>query len=243
MAWFQVMLFVFAVLLPLPPTEGKDPDFATLTTNQIQVQREIIAKHNELRRQVSPPGSNILKMEWNVQAAANAQKWANNCILEHSSTEDRKINIKCGENLYMSTDPTSWRTVIQSWYEENENFVFGVGAKPNSAVGHYTQLVWYSSFKVGCGVAYCPNQDTLKYFYVCHYCPMGNNVMKKSTPYHQGTPCASCPNNCDNGLCTNSCDFEDLLSNCESLKSSAGCKHELLKAKCEATCLCEDKIH
>uniref|UniRef100_A0ABK0LB53 Cysteine-rich secretory protein 2 n=1 Tax=Rattus norvegicus TaxID=10116 RepID=A0ABK0LB53_RAT len=93
MAWFQVMLFVFAVLLPLPPTEGKDPDFATLTTNQIQVQREIIAKHNELRRQVSPPGSNILKMEWNVQAAANAQKWANNCILEHSSTEDRKISM------------------------------------------------------------------------------------------------------------------------------------------------------
>ncbi|XP_032755367.1 cysteine-rich secretory protein 2 [Rattus rattus] len=243
MAWFQVMLFVFAVLLPLQPTEGKDPDFATLTTNQVQVQREIIAKHNELRRQVSPPGSNILKMEWNKEAAANAQKWANNCIIEHSSTEDRKINIKCGENLYMSTDPTPWSTVIQSWYEENENFVFGVGAKPNSAVGHYTQLVWYSSFKVGCGVAYCPNQDTLKYFYVCHYCPMGNNVMKKSTPYQQGTPCASCPNNCDNGLCTNSCDFEDLLSNCESLKSSAGCTHELLKAKCEATCLCEDKIH
>lgn len=44
-------------------------------------------------------------------------------------------------------------------------------------------------------------------------------------------------------ISANSCDFEDLLSNCESLKSSAGCKHELLKAKCEATCLCEDKIH
>nr|2A05_A Chain A, Cysteine-rich secretory protein-2 [Mus musculus] len=55
--------------------------------------------------------------------------------------------------------------------------------------------------------------------------------------------CASCPNNCENGLCTNSCDFEDLLSNCESLKTSAGCKHELLKTKCQATCLCEDKIH
>jgi hypothetical protein len=40
----------------------------------------------------------------------------------------------------MSTDPTLWSTVIQSWYNENEDFVYGVGAKPNSAVGHYTQV-------------------------------------------------------------------------------------------------------
>ncbi|GAB1301063.1 Cysteine-rich secretory protein 2 [Apodemus speciosus] len=212
MAWIQMMLFVFALLLLQSPlTEGKDPDFASLLTNQLQVQREIVNKHNELRRAVNPTGSNILKMEWSIQATANAQKWANKCTLEHSSKEDRKINIKCGENLYMSSDPTLWTTVIQSWYEESEDFVYGVGAKPNAAVGHYTQ--W------------------------------GNNVMKKGTPYQQGAPCASCPNNCENGLCTNSCDYEDLLSNCESLKSSAGCKHELLKAKCEATCLCEDKIH
>lgn len=40
----------------------------------------------------------------------------------------------------MSSDPTSWQTVIQSWYDESEDFVYGVGAKPNSAVGHYTQV-------------------------------------------------------------------------------------------------------
>ena len=40
----------------------------------------------------------------------------------------------------MSSDPTAWHTVIQSWYEESEDFVYGVGAKPNSAVGHYTQV-------------------------------------------------------------------------------------------------------
>lgn len=49
-------------------------------------------------------------------------------------------DIKCGENLYMSSDPTLWSTVIQSWYEESEDFVYGVGAKPNAAVGHYTQV-------------------------------------------------------------------------------------------------------
>ncbi|XP_027243187.1 cysteine-rich secretory protein 2 isoform X2 [Cricetulus griseus] len=243
MGWFQVMLLLFALLLQSMPSEGKDPAFTALLTNQPQVQLEIVGKHNELRRAVNPTASNMLRMEWNVEVAGNAQKWANKCTLEHSNAEDRKIKTRCGENLYMSSDPTPWTTAIQSWYDESENFTYGVGAKPNTAVGHFTQVVWYSTYKVGCGIAFCPNQDTLKYFYVCQYCPAGNNVLKKSTPYQQGLPCASCPNNCDKGLCTNSCEFEDNLSNCESLKSSAGCEHELLKEKCQATCLCEGKIY
>ncbi|KAL1771887.1 Cysteine-rich secretory 2 [Sigmodon hispidus] len=204
MAWFQGMLFLFTLLLHSLPTEGKDPAFAALLTNQSPIQREIVNKHNELRRSVNPSASNMLKMEWSIEATGNAQRWANKCILEHSNSQDRKINTRCGENLYMSSDPTSWSKVIQNWYDENEHFTYGVGAKPNAAVGHYTQVVWYSSYKIGCGVAFCPGQDILKYFYVCQYCPAGNNVMKKGTPYEQGDACASCPNNCDNGLCTTS---------------------------------------
>lgn len=40
----------------------------------------------------------------------------------------------------MSSDPTSWSAVIQNWYDESEFFTYGVGAKPNAAVGHYTQV-------------------------------------------------------------------------------------------------------
>jgi hypothetical protein len=40
----------------------QDPDFTSLLTNQLQVQREIVNKHNELRRSVNPTGSDILKM-------------------------------------------------------------------------------------------------------------------------------------------------------------------------------------
>nr|XP_004649501.2 cysteine-rich secretory protein 2-like [Jaculus jaculus] len=244
MASFPVVLFLL-MLLPLSlPIEGKDPPFSDLLTSQAAVQKEIVNKHNELRRAVSPSASNMLRMEWNADAANNAQKWANKCTLEHSNSEDRKTSTKCGENLFMSSDPTSWSIAIQHWYDEREYFNYGVGPKdPNSAVGHYTQLVWYSSYQVGCGVAFCPNQENLKYFYVCQYCPAGNNVLKKSTPYRQGAPCADCAGNCDKGLCTNSCEFEDLLSNCESLKNTAGCEHELLKEKCKATCLCDGKIY
>ncbi|XP_032319119.1 LOW QUALITY PROTEIN: cysteine-rich secretory protein 2 [Camelus ferus] len=244
MALLPLVLFLAAVLLPSFPTEGKDPSFTALLTTQTEVQREIVNKHNELRKSVSPPARNMLKMEWSRDATANAQKWANKCTLEHSNPDDRKTSTKCGENLYMSSDPVAWSDAIQSWYEERHNFVYGAGQKsPSAVVGHYTQLVWYSSYLVGCGIAYCPNQESLKYYYVCQYCPAGNNVNKKNTPYQQGTPCASCPGNCDNGLCTNTCEYEDLLSNCDSLKKTAGCEHELLKEKCKATCRCEGKIY
>ncbi|XP_057349935.1 cysteine-rich secretory protein 2-like isoform X2 [Manis pentadactyla] len=224
--------------------DEKDPAFTALLTTQTQVQREIVNKHNELRKSVSPPASNMLKMEWSRETTANAQRWANKCTLHHSNPEERKTSTKCGENLYMSSYPTAWPDAIQSWYDEGNNFIYGVGpTSPSEVVGHYTQVVWYSSYRVGCGIAYCPNQDRLKYYYVCQYCPAGNDVAKIHTPYQQGAPCTSCPGNCDNGLCTNSCEYEDLFSNCGFLKTTAGCKSELLKKKCKATCLCENKIY
>ncbi|XP_036270836.1 cysteine-rich secretory protein 2 [Pipistrellus kuhlii] len=243
MALLSVVVFLAAVLLPPLPAESKDPAFSALLTTQTHIQKDIVNKHNALRKSVSPPASNMLQMEWNREAMINAQKWANKCTLEHSKPEERQTSTKCGENLYMSSDPTEWSNALQNWFDESDDFVYGSGPKSSSVVvGHYTQLVWYSSYRVGCGIAYCPNQENLKYYYVCHYCPAGNNVSKKNTPYQQGTPCASCPTSCNNGLCTNSCEYEDLLSNCDSLKTTAGCEHELLKEKCKATCLCQDKV-
>ncbi|KAF3831621.1 hypothetical protein GH733_000433 [Mirounga leonina] len=203
-----------------------DPSFTALLTTQNQVQKEIVNKHNELRRSVSPPASNMLQMEWNREAAANAQKWANKCTLKHSVPEDRKTN------------------AIQNWYEESHNFVYGVGPKSSGAVvGHYTQVVWYSSYHVGCGIAYCPNQESLKYYYVCQYCPAGNLLSKIHTPYLKGEPCASCLHHCDNGLCTNTCEYEDAYSNCNALKKSYTCSHDFVKTNCKASCECEDKIY
>ncbi|XP_049621390.1 cysteine-rich secretory protein 2 [Suncus etruscus] len=244
MALFPAIVFLTTVLLQSLLAGAKDPSFSSLLTTQTHIQNEIISKHNEFRKSVSPPASNMLRMEWSREVTMNAQKWANKCTLEHSTPEERKTNRKCGENLYMASNPTVWSEAIQNWRDECENFEYGVGPKrPGAVVGHYTQLVWYSSYLVGCGVAYCPNQKDLKYFYVCQYCPSGNNVSKKNTPYLTGTPCASCPNHCEDGLCTNSCEYEDLLNNCDSLKTTAGCEHELLKEKCKATCLCENKIY
>nr|XP_021521120.1 cysteine-rich secretory protein 3 isoform X2 [Aotus nancymaae] len=245
MTLFPLLLFLVAGLLPSFPANGsEDSAFTTLSTTQTQVQREIVNKHNELRKAVSPPARNMLKMKWNKEAAANAQKWANMCNYRHSNPSDRKTSLKCGENLYCRVAPNSWSQVIQSWFDERDDFEFGVGPKtPDAVVGHYTQVVWYSSYLVGCGNASCPNQKVLKYYYVCHYCPAGNWANRLYVPYEQGSPCASCPDDCDDGLCTNVCKYEDLYSNCASLKATFTCKHQLVRDSCKASCNCTNSIY
>ncbi|XP_004673614.1 PREDICTED: cysteine-rich secretory protein 3 [Condylura cristata] len=245
MALFQVLLLLTTVLLQFIPANGQDAEFYDLSTSRADVQRDIVNEHNEKRRTVSPPASNMLKMSWSSEAAENAQNWANKCLQTHSVEKDREISTShCGENLFMSSYPRSWSEAIQSWYNEVHDFVYDKGPRyPNAAIGHYTQIAWYSSYLVGCGVAYCPNHPTLKYYYVCQYCPSGNIRSRINTPYQQGTPCASCPNDCDNGLCTNSCQYVDEYSNCKELVSMVGCNHQATKGSCKATCLCQNKIY
>ncbi|XP_033619234.1 cysteine-rich secretory protein 3 isoform X2 [Fukomys damarensis] len=204
MALFPViLLLVTALLLPSFPVKGDEKQvFAALSTTIPRVQREIVNKHNELRRAVSPSASDMLKMEWSSAAARKAQVWADQCKYRHSRNEDRKLDVSCGENLFMSSAPYSWSSAIQLWYDEEENFIFNVGPKtPSAVIGHYTQVVWYSSSRVGCGIAHCPRNPVLKYYMVCQYCPAGNYVARRYAPYKQGAPCASCPGHCEDGLC------------------------------------------
>lgn len=50
----------------------------------------------------------------------------------------------CGENLLMSFNPLSWPQVLQIWYNEERNFVYGSGGKTKWDVfGHYTQVDFF----------------------------------------------------------------------------------------------------
>ncbi|XP_044531276.1 cysteine-rich secretory protein 3-like [Gracilinanus agilis] len=238
MILFHVLLCLTTLLLSSCATQN--PTFESLSTKNNNIQEEIVNKHNDLRANVKPAANNMLKMKWSPEAQESAQAWANKCTLQHSTIKDRTIGNPCGENLFMSTVPMKWSKAIQDWYDEVSNFEYGKGAiDPTKPIGHYTQVVWFSSYKVGCGIAYCPNA-AFPYFYVCQYCPSGNY---KTNPYEKGPSCDKCPNSCSNKLCTNPCQYTDNISNCEDLKKQVSCQHEILKNKCKATCHCANKIH
>lgn len=61
---------------------------------------------------------------------------------------------------------------VQAWYDEIKDYPSSYGERaPDSATGvtgHFTQVVWKASTKVGCGVA-C-SADNAAYV-VCNYTP------------------------------------------------------------------------
>ena len=61
---------------------------------------------------------------------------------------------------------------LKSWFLEKNVFQYGASNNSLFEVGHYTQMVWYSTHKVGCGWTHCKHATPVPYYnYVCNYCP------------------------------------------------------------------------
>ncbi|XP_078502861.1 cysteine-rich secretory protein 3-like isoform X2 [Lissotriton helveticus] len=196
----------------------------------------IVEKHNELRRAVKPCPGNMLRMEWSAEAAKNAELWAKNCNFCHSEEDKRTIPAwSCGENLFMASYCANWTEAIQEWFDEEQNYTYGIGpAHEHAMIGHFTQVVWARSFQIGCAVARCKTF----YLYVCDYCPAGNEADQIKKPYESAKPCEKCPKHCDKGLCTNPCPYLDKIGNCKKFKRL--CKRkQAFRDQCEETCLCQ----
>jgi pathogenesis-related protein 1 len=132
--------------------------------------------HNEFRRPIK-----VSNLEWDFTLSQYAQEWAehlkktNSCKMEH-----RKQN-KFGENLAWSKGKRlNSKQVVQMWYDEIEFYDYNSNkCQPNKVCGHYTQVVWNTSKKVGCGFAVCNDEEV----WVCNYDPPGNVNIHKNRPY------------------------------------------------------------
>ncbi|CAN4121650.1 unnamed protein product [Withania somnifera] len=139
----------------------------------IKQQQEYLEAHNNLRRSVGMP-----PLQWDVKLAAHAYNWANqrkaDCNYKLHSTSPY------GENIFWQQYPdTTPAGVVQKWFDEKRYFddVKNVcrcpPEKPNCQCGHYLNIVWKTTTKVGCsGKIYCDDQKGV--YYVCSYDPIGN---------------------------------------------------------------------
>ncbi len=96
--------------------------------------------------------------------------------LEHSHIKNDKGE-PIGENLYTCTASGSACYDEEStepadlWYDEVKMYDFKK-MDYQEGTGHFTQMVWKGSEKMGCGVA--KRNDGRTYKVVCHYFPAGN---------------------------------------------------------------------
>ncbi|XP_032155253.1 cysteine-rich secretory protein 1 isoform X2 [Sapajus apella] len=170
-----LFLVAAACLLPMLTMKKKSAreQFTKLLTELANVQEEIVTVHNSLRRGVVPPASNMLKMNWSEEAAQNARMVSRYCDMTESNPLERRLpNTFCGENMHMTSYPVSWSTVIGVWHSESKYFKHGqwTSADDGITTDHYTQIVWASSYLIGCAVASCRQKGSPQYLYVCHYC-------------------------------------------------------------------------
>nr|XP_025039645.1 glioma pathogenesis-related protein 1-like [Pelodiscus sinensis] len=173
--------------------------------------QDCVNAHNNFRSQVNPPASNMLHMTWDSALAKTAKAWAKRCIFDHNVY--LKIPGKVhpdftpvGENIWTgSLSLFSVNAALKSWYDEVTNYNFET-RNCIGKCGHYTQVVWATSYKVGCAVHLCPSVTGFKGLtngahFVCNYGPAGNYPMQ---PYKTGAACSDCNGEkCVTTLCEN----------------------------------------
>ncbi|XP_037375513.1 peptidase inhibitor 16 [Talpa occidentalis] len=170
-----------------------------LTDDEKHVMVEL---HNRYRAQASPSASNMLQMTWDESLAAFAKAYAKQCVWGHNKERGRR-----GENLFAITDEgVDVPLAVEEWHHEREHYNLSAAACDSGQMcGHYTQVVWAKTERIGCGSHFCEKlqgvEETNIHLLVCNYEPPGN--VKGQRPYLEGTPCSQCPSGyrCENSLC------------------------------------------
>ncbi|KAL5022158.1 hypothetical protein ScPMuIL_001313 [Solemya velum] len=158
--------------------------------------RTIIDIHNGYRSSV---GSSYMRaLTWDTELETFAQSVAENCNFEHSGVVSIGEWSQVGENLYAAKSLDAAKP-IDIWFDEYKHYNYEtLKCAKGKQCGHYTQMIWADTKKVGCGVSFCPEllntKATNMWFAVCEYGPVGN--WPGTSPYEDlwGVPCfPSCP--------------------------------------------------
>ncbi|KAM9343016.1 uncharacterized protein KZ484_015644 [Pholidichthys leucotaenia] len=166
-------------------------------------QEELIVElHNHYRGQVSPSASAMLPLKWDPNLKVLAESYAAKCVWNHNPELT-----DTGENLFAGTGPLNLGEALEKWFLEHLDYNYhNNSCDEDKMCGHYTQMVWADTHRVGCAFHLCNTMEGLDWervsFLVCNYYPAGN--YEGELPYVEGDWCSSCPENlqkCENNLC------------------------------------------
>lgn len=122
---------------------------------------------------------------WDHDLERDARAWANHLSARGTFSHASDLSGRQqGENLWLGTrNRFAPRDMVGAWLAEQRYFRPGTfpdvsRTKRWSDVGHYTQIIWPSTRKVGCAVAPNSRNEVL----VCRYWPAGNVIGERLDP-------------------------------------------------------------
>lgn len=144
---------------------------------------EMLALHNDLRRQVGLP-----PLTWSADLAESAQAWADNLLENNAfyhSPDRMRQRGRVGENLHQRLAQPGWsyatpRRATAGWINEANDYDYQTHTcAPGKICGHYLQMVWSETREVGCAMARA--EDAHREVWACHYYPGG--IIPNRRPY------------------------------------------------------------
>ncbi|XP_057739258.1 pathogenesis-related protein 1B-like [Arachis stenosperma] len=134
--------------------------------------QDYLDAHNAARSEVGVPN-----LSWDDTVAAYAQNYANqrkgDCQLVHSDGQ-------YGENIAGGSGDFSGTVAVKLWVDEKQYYDYNSNSCASGQVcGHYTQVIWRDSIRLGCAKVTCDNNAGT--FIICSYDPPGNIIGQK--PY------------------------------------------------------------
>lgn len=125
-------------------------------------QQQVLRAHNAFRAR-----HHAAPLVWDHELANYAHRYASRCEFRHSATP-------YGENL--AAGYSSALAAVQAWYDEGGQYSYSYPGF-SYRTGHFTQMVWKTSKKLGCGYVSCNGANgTPGKYLVCEYSPAGNKI-------------------------------------------------------------------
>lgn len=127
----------------------------------------VLHLHNDTRKELGIPEL-VLDATLNKQAQAWANQLAINNSLSHSHNSGVGENVACGTPVNRKPE-----LLYHQWLKEGEFYshdAYPASLPKGHTIGHYTQIIWDKTTKLGVGYA-CNDKQT---FMVCQYLPAGN---------------------------------------------------------------------
>ena len=152
---------------------------------------QFVSAHNQARSGplTPPPAPALPPVAWDPVLADSAHGYLSRCVSTDHALIDHNANRNSdyaarggsgyvGENIFGATGSSTPAGAITTRMSEASQFDYATS--PIGTAGHYTQVVWRDSVRIGCAIVDCPSV-TYHSVVLCDYSPGGNIINQK--PY------------------------------------------------------------